>query len=42
MSGFKYSGESFFVSYRDPHLKRTYDVFAGIPDYVRGFKADER
>lgn len=29
MSGFKYSGESFFVSYRDPHLKRTYDVFAG-------------
>ena len=23
MSGFKYSGESFFVSYRDPHLKRT-------------------
>ena len=22
MSGFKYSGESFFVSYRDPHLKR--------------------
>ena len=42
MSGFKYSGESFFVSYRDPHLKRTYDVFAGIPEYVRGFKADER
>ena len=42
MSGFKYSGESFFVSYRDPHLKRTFDVFAGIPDYVRGFQADER
>ena len=42
MSGFKYSGESFFVSYRDPHLKRTFDVFAGISDYVRGFQADER
>ena len=42
MSGFKYSGESFFVSYRDPHLKRTFDVFTGIPDYVRGFQADER
>ena len=42
MSGFKRSGESFFVSYRDPHLKRTLDVFAGIPDYVRNFRADER
>lgn len=41
MSGFRRSGESFFVSYRDPHLKRTLDVFAGIPDYVRGFSADE-
>ena len=42
MSGFKRSGQSFFVSYRDPHLKRTLDVFAGIPDYVRNFRADER
>ena len=42
MSGFKRSGESFFVSYRDPHLKRTLDVFADIPEYVRSFRADER
>lgn len=42
MSGFKRSGESFFVSYRDPHLKRTLDVFKGIPEYVRTFAADER
>lgn len=42
MSGFRRSGESFFVSYRDPHLRRTYDVFAGIPDYIRNFEADER
>ena len=42
MSGFKRSGESFFVSYRDPHLRRTLDVFKGIPEYVRSFKADER
>ena len=42
MSGFKRSGESFFVSYRDPHLKRTLDVFKGIPEYVRNFNADER
>ena len=42
MSGFKRSGESFFVSYRDPHLKRTLDVYEGVPQYVRNFSADER
>ena len=42
MSGFKRNGESYLVSYRDPHLKRTLDVYKGIPDYVRNFQADER
>lgn len=42
MSGFKRSGESYFVSYRDPHLKRTLEVYQGIPQYVRSFQADER
>lgn len=42
MSGFKRNGESYFVSYRDPHLKRTLDVYEGIPEYVRTFQADER
>ena len=42
MSGFKRNGESYLVSYRDPHLKRTLDVYKGIPDYIRGFQADER
>ena len=42
MSGFKRSGESYFVSYRDPHLRRTLDVYAGVPEYVRTFEADER
>ena len=42
MSGFKRSGESYFVSYRDPHLKRTLDVYEGIPEYVCTFQADER
>ena len=42
MSGFKRSGESYFVSYRDPHLKRTLEVYEGIPEYVRTFQADER
>lgn len=42
MSGFRRNGESFFVSYRDPHLKRTYQVYSGIPAYIRDFQADER
>lgn len=42
MSGFKRNGESYFVSYRDPHLKRTLDIYEGIPEYVRTFQADER
>ena len=42
MSGFKRSGESFLVSYRDPHLKRTLEVYQGVPGYIRAFEADER
>ena len=42
MSGFKRSGESYFVSYRDPHLKRTLEIYEGIPEYVHTFQADER
>jgi len=42
MSGFGKSGESYFVSYRDPHLKSTLQVYQGIPAYLRGFEADER
>ena len=42
MSGFKRNGESFLVSYRDPHLKRTLEVYQGVPDYIRAFEANER
>lgn len=42
MSGFSRSGESYFVSYRDPNLKETYDVYQGIPAYLQNFDADER
>ncbi|MDO5135532.1 MAG: insulinase family protein [Eubacteriales bacterium] len=42
MSGFKRNGESFLVSYRDPHLRRTLKVYEDMPDYIRGFQADER
>ena len=42
MSGFKRNGESYFVSYRDPNLKNTFDVYRGIPEYLNNFQADER
>ncbi len=42
MSGFDRSGDSYFVSYRDPNLAKTKEVFDGITDYVAHFDADER
>ena len=42
MSGFKRNGEAYFVSYRDPHLRRTLDIYKGIPAYLRSFDVDER
>ena len=35
------SGEAYFVSYRDPNLTRTIEVFEGAEDYIRNFDADE-
>ncbi|MDR1019108.1 MAG: insulinase family protein [Lachnospiraceae bacterium] len=42
MSGFNRLGESYLVSYRDPHLKRTIDVYKGVVEYLKNFSADER
>ena len=36
------SGKIFFVSYRDPNVGRTNDVFEGIAEYAENFDADER
>ncbi len=36
------NGDSAFVSYRDPNLKNTVDIFEGTGDYLRQFEADER
>ena len=41
MSGFGRSGESYVVSYRDPHVGRTYEVYKKIADYLRKFEATE-
>lgn len=42
MCSFGRRGDSFFVSYRDPHLRGTNQIFEGIPAYLREFDADER
>lgn len=42
MCGFPNTGEGYFVSYRDPNLAHTNDVYRGVPDYLRAFDADER
>lgn len=42
MSGFSRTGETYFSSYRDPNLRKTNEVYEGIPGYLRGFEADER
>ena len=42
MSSFLRTGESYFVSYRDPNLGKTIDIYEHIPDYLRSFTADER
>lgn len=42
MSGFGRSGDSYFSSYRDPNLKKTNEIFEGIPAYLHEFDVDER
>ena len=42
MSGFKRNGESYVVSYRDPHLEKTLKVYQSIKKYVENFKCQER
>lgn len=42
MSGFGRSGEGYLVSYRDPNLKETNDIYEGIPEYLEHFNPDER
>ena len=42
MCNFGKSGESYFVSYRDPNLEKTIDVYEKAADYIEHFEADER
>jgi len=42
MSGFGQSGEGYFVSYRDPNLKETNEIYEGIVEYLENFEVDDR
>ena len=42
MSNFNRIGEGYFVSYRDPNLKRTLDVYDGVVEYLKNFTVSER
>ena len=42
MCNFGKSGESYFVSYRDPNLQKTIDVYEKAADTIEAFDADER
>ena len=42
MSSFTREGNAFLVSYRDPHLRRTIDIFKKTAEFLRTFDADER
>ena len=42
MCSFGRSGESYFVSYRDPNLVKTIDIYEKAPQAIAAFEADER
>lgn len=42
MSGFGKDGVSYFVTYRDPHLKSSIKTFEEAGEYLRSFQADDR
>lgn len=42
MCGFLDNGRGYMVSYRDPNLAETNQVYEGVPQYLKNFDADER
>ena len=42
MSSYAKNGDAAFVTYRDPNLKNSIDVFEKAADYLRDFNADDR
>lgn len=42
MSGFKRTGDAYLVSYRDPQLVNTLEVYGKLADYLESYDADEK
>jgi len=42
MSNFTRIGDGYFVSYRDPNLRRTNEVYEGVVDYLKNFTVSDR
>ena len=42
MSAFGRNGDCYFVSYRDPNVKKTMNTFKNAANFVRNFEADEK
>ena len=41
MSGFGRNGDAYFSSYRDPNLRKTNEIYEGVPEYVENFTVEE-
>ena len=42
MSNFNCIGEGYLVSYRDPNLEKTMEIYEGVVDYLKNFNVDDR
>lgn len=42
MSNFTSSGNAYFVTYRDPNLKESYEIFKNAGEYIRNFDCSKR
>lgn len=42
MCSFARTGDSYFTSYRDPNLIKTYEIYAHAVDYVKNFEVSDR
>ncbi len=42
MSSFTRIGDGYFVSYRDPNLARTNEIYEGVVEYLKNFTVSER
>lgn len=42
MNAFTKTGDCYFVSYRDPNLSKTFEVYQGAAEFIKNFSSDEK